>query len=616
MNPAGDVSPVAELDPIADALLAARLCAVDPMLGGMTLRGASHEIAEAIVAAVRAGLGADAPVRRVPGNVDLDRLIGGLDLGSTLALGRPVAQRGLLAEAAGGAVVLPMAERAADNVVSQIAAVIDTGDVVLERDGMASRTPARFVTIALDEGQGDERVAPALTERLAFAFDVVGVRSHSPFPCRGGEGGGRAPQALRQMDSPHPNPSPEGAGLSEIGRAAGRSVVWWVGAVAIGDAQVEALAGIAAALGVASIRAPIFALRAARALARLDGRAVVSDDDVALAVRLVLVPRATRLPDTPEAEPAEPDAPSPPPESSDRPADESQDAQQPQKLDDVVLDAVLAQLPPDMLAAIAEGNQARGKAGAGGAGERRRSPTRGRPVGTRAGIPRHGLRLSLIDTIRAAAPWQRLRGRDDARVRIRKDDLRIRRFETRAEATTIFAVDASGSAALARLAEAKGAVELMLGEAYVKRAQVALVAFRGEGAELLLPPTRSLARARRALGELPGGGGTPIAAGLHAALELAQAAKARGRTPFVVVLTDGRANVTLAGLGDRTRAQAEAQAAARMIAEAGVAGAFVDISPRPRPEGALLAAAMRARYLALPRADAREMHRAVKAVQA
>ncbi|WP_156441707.1 VWA domain-containing protein, partial [Sphingomonas sp. CCH16-B10] len=158
--------------------------------------------------------------------------------------------------------------------------------------------------------------------------------------------------------------------------------------------------------------------------------------------------------------------------------------------------------------------------------------------------------------------------------------------------------------------------ELMLGEAYVKRAQVALVAFRGEGAELLLPPTRSLARARRALGELPGGGGTPIAAGLHAALELAQAAKARGRTPFVVVLTDGRANVTLAGLGDRTRAQAEAQAAARMIAEAGVAGAFVDISPRPRPEGALLAAAMRARYLALPRADAREMHRAVKAVQA
>ncbi|MGL1479687.1 hypothetical protein ACSTI8_00115, partial [Vibrio parahaemolyticus] len=87
---------------------------------------------------------------------------------------------------------------------------------------------------------------------------------------------------------------------------------------------------------------------------------------------------------------------------------------------------------------------------------------------------------------------QRLRGAapGDKRVRVRRDDLRIRRFENRAEATTIFAVDASGSAALTRLAEAKGAVELLLSEAYVKREQVALIAFRGTEAALLLPPTR------------------------------------------------------------------------------------------------------------------------------
>ena len=149
----------------------------------------------------------------------------------------------------------------------------------------------------------------------------------------------------------------------------------------------------------------------------------------------------------------------------------------------------------------------------------------------------------------------------------------------------------------------------------MKRAQVALVAFRGTSAELLLPPTRSLARARRSLAELPGGGGTPLAAGLNAARDLAEAARARGRTPFVVVLTDGRANIAVDGSAVRKTAEADAEAAAKAIGAAGIASAFVDISARPRPEGAALAAAMRARYLPLPRADAAAMHAAVSAVQ-
>ncbi|WP_448502890.1 VWA domain-containing protein, partial [Sphingomonas sp.] len=240
-----------------------------------------------------------------------------------------------------------------------------------------------------------------------------------------------------------------------------------------------------------------------------------------------------------------------------------------------------------------------------------RSPLRGRPLGARAGVPRGGLRLALVDTLRAAAPWQKLRGRDDARIRIRKPDLRVRRFESRAETTTIFAVDASGSSALARLGEAKGAVELMLAEAYVKRAEVALIAFRGQEAELLLPPTRSLTRARRALGDLPGGGGTPVAAGLVAARAQAEAARAKGRTPYIVVLSDGRANVGSGGT--RFGATAEAEAAAKRIAEDGHAAVFIDISVRPRAEGAALAHAMRARYLALPRGDAQALHRAIGA---
>ena len=134
------------------------------------------------------------------------------------------------------------------------------------------------------------------------------------------------------------------------------------------------------------------------------------------------------------------------------------------------------------------------------------SSLKGRPVGNRPGDPRRG-RLDLIATLRTAAPWQPLRrGTDEARrVVVAAEDIRIRRYRQRSETTAIFCVDASGSAALERLAEAKGAVELLLAEAYVRRDRVALVAFRGTGAEVLLPPTRSLVRAKRALAGLPGG---------------------------------------------------------------------------------------------------------------
>ncbi|MBY0519800.1 MAG: VWA domain-containing protein, partial [Sphingomonas sp.] len=295
---------------------------------------------------------------------------------------------------------------------------------------------------------------------------------------------------------------------------------------------------------------------------------------------------------------------------------EGQDEQQTDQppLDDILLEAALASLPKDVLKRLAAGGQPR-RAKSIGKGAKQRSPSRGRPIGVRAGLPRGGLRLSIIDTLRAAAPWQRLRAATPGRVKLTRDDLRIRRFESRAEALTIFAVDASGSSALARLAEAKGAVELLLAEAYVKRAHVALIAFRGTEAELLLPPTRSLARAKKALGGLPGGGGTPLAAGLTAARELAESAQRRGRTPYLVILTDGRGNVAADGTTVRARAEADAEGAARAIAVAGIATAFVDTSPRPRPEGAKLAAVMQALYLPLPRADARAMHAAVKDAQ-
>jgi magnesium chelatase subunit D len=553
-------------DPLADALIAARLCAADPGLGGIALRGGGA-LRDAVIAALRSHLPADAPMRRVPVHVDDDRLFGGLDLVATLAQGRAVQRAGLFVEAAGGVLVLAMADRLSDAVAGRIVAAMDGGE-------------GRCLVVALDDGIGPDECPPAaLLERLAFRIDLHDAKPVATM--QGGEDFGDA----------GPPPTPE--------------------------AILATLVATAAALGIETARAPLFALRAARAAARCAGRDVISDEDLMLAARLVLAPRATRLPaeqpdDSPPPEPQPPDAP--PPDAGDRDQPEGET----RPLDDVVLEAALAALPKDVLAQIAAGGVRRGRTRASrGAGERRRSPARGRPVGVRPGVPGGGQRLSLIDTLRAAAPWQRLRSTADSasRVLVRRDDLRIRRFETRAESVTIFVVDASGSAALSRLAEAKGAVELLLADSYVQRAQVALIAFRGSGATVLLPPTRSLARARRSLAELPGGGGTPLAAGLRAAIDVADAARARGQTPFVVLLTDGRANIAADGRAVRSVAAADASAAAAALGRAGIAAAFLDISARPGPEGAALAAAMQARYLPLPRADAVRMHAAVRAVQ-
>jgi magnesium chelatase subunit D len=482
-------------------------------------------------------------VRRMPAHIDRERLLGGLDLSATLATGRPVKQSGLLEESSGGAVIVPMAERIETDIAGVLCAALDAGDVRV---------------VLLDSGMGDEMIPAALLERVAFIVD----------------------------DS-----SPRVAGVT-------RTVNPVRGDVHVCDEYMRAIATAAAALGVLSPRASLFTLRTAKGLAAIDQREVVREDDIVTAIRLVLMPRATQWP---EAQ----DETAPPPD--DHQAGDGA-GEQSGPLADTVLEAVAATLPPGLLDMIRD-RAARGQAKGRGGGAKRKSPMRGRPVGVKAGLPRGGARLALLDTLRAAAPWQKLRAGDSGaggRIAVRKADLRVRRFKSKTATTTIFAVDASGSAAAARMAEAKGAVELLLTQAYVKRAQVALVAFRGDGAETILPPTRSLTRARRLLAELPGGGGTPIAAGLDAARVLALSERTKDRMPQIIVLTDGRANVPSDGT-----AQASAERAAKAIARDSLAATLIDISARPRTEGRALAEAMGGRYVALPRGSATDVSRAI-----
>jgi magnesium chelatase subunit D len=359
------------------------------------------------------------------------------------------------------------------------------------------------------------------------------------------------------------------------------------------------------------MRAPLLALRVARAAAALDGLDAVARAHVELAARLVLAPRATIMPAPSEAEPDTP--------QQHEPSETEHDAPKDKPLYDLVLEAAQAAIPSDLLKRLQDTMAGRQRnASAGKQGQSRMGPRRGRPAGVRRGDLRTGVRLNILETLRAAAPWQQLRrraagrGNKNKRILIHKDDFRITRFKQKTATSTIFVVDASGSLALQRLAEVKGAVELLLADCYVRRDEVALIAFRGRTAELILPPTRSLTRAKRSLAALPGGGGTPLSAGILSATTLALSVRGKGHSPAIVLMTDGRANVCRDGSAGRAAAEVEAQEAARQLHAAGIPALVIDTSPRPQPQAERIASEMHARYVALPHADAARLSRAVQ----
>lgn len=564
------------------AVLAIDLFAIDPIgLGGIVLRSAPGRHRDRVLAHARAQMSSASPsfkdFQTIPSHVTEDRLLGGIALAETLQTGRLVRDRGLLEQANGGVAVLSMAERLPVPTTASLLAALDHGS-----------EDARCGLIALDESRADEdRPPPTLRDRLAFDITLTFER-------------GNEVAALRPI---HPHTR----------TLASR--------VAIGEDVIGALCKTAIALGVTSLRAPILAARAARAHAALHERERVTEEDAAIAARLVLGPRATMHPSPlphPEPPTSRPDEEDRSPRDDD---DDDDDADQTSStsgaaMDDLVLAAAESAVPAGLLSRIGRGRHARSSVGHDNAnmrgGCRARFASRtlkttshaGRPVGTRSARDLSRERLNLVATLRAAAPWQpyRRRFRDSTqRVLIEKGDLGVSLFQPCRESTVLFCVDSSGSAALQRLAEAKGAVEQLLHDCYVRRDHVALIAFRGSSADVLLPPTRSLTRARRRLADLPAGGTTPLAAGIEAALRLAtDEDKRRGRTPLIVFMTDGRANVSRHANHDPHQ---DALAAARSLRAAGISTLFLDTSPRARKRAEEVAITMGAHYLPLPFVD-------------
>jgi magnesium chelatase subunit D len=568
---------------------AAALVAVDPSgLKGCLVYASGSEARQAWLTLLRRLFPPNAPFRTLPVNADRERVFGGLDLAATLATGTPVHQPGLLQTAAEGIVHIPASARLDVAVASELVARVDAAD------GHGA---------ILSAGAEPDDAAP----QTSLLANGLGLHVYL-------DGDATAePDALMSGDLRIPP-------TDWTSIAAARAILKATNA---NDEIIASLAAAAWQLGISSLRPPLFAVRAARAAAALAGRFSVNEDDARLAAALVLAPRAAIMPAHEEAgQQEQPPARAPGGEAP------SQDREtRAGDLTEQLVRIARAAIPEGLLNRKGQaGHGLRKNAALGKSGAMRVNFERGRRSGQVRGRLGSAAKVDLLATLRAAVPWQPMRRREGDRrdpqrandrglLIVRADDLRLRRYKAGTQAVTIFAVDASGSTALARLSEAKGAVERLLAECYVRRDQAALIAFRGSAAQTLLPPTRSLTRAKRSLAALPGGGGTPLAAGIDAALAAAMAARRKGTMPLAVFLTDGKANVGRDGKGGRASAMADALASARAFKTQRVDGILIDTAPRPTDAAATIAGALGVRYVPLPNADAAAISKAVEALR-
>jgi magnesium chelatase subunit D len=581
-----------------DACLMAKMIAVDPSgLGGVWVKSQAGPVRDLWLKGLQKLIQGQVDLIKVPSNADEGALIGELDLLKTLALQKKVYTSGILDQVQTGLLLLPMAERMQSHAAALLTQAYDL--------------KSQFGMVAFDESLTDEdqQLLPRFVERLAFQ---INLESLSYRDCH---------FAVEQLD------------FLEIRKRLLQ--------IEFPMEALDAVMTAAQSLGIDSLRVGLFVARASRVLAALRGSDLLEQADIQTATRLIFAHRITRLPQSKEpsleedsseenqTSPQDENQP-PTPENTSSNSDEilnQEDAQnvpaplRQEDLEEMIIEASKANLSQNLLDSfdqhkkiIKTNNNSQGRVG-----QLQKGLLSGQALPSRKGKPSYKHKIDILKTIQAASPWQKIRRLESPkeftssqRIIVKADDIHLKQFVQRTTTVTVFVVDASGSSAMERLSEAKGAVELLLAQCYIRRDQVSLMTFRGKQVELILPPTRSLVRAKRLLAGMPGGGGTPLASAIRDSAQFGKKLKSKGQTPLIIILTDGRANVSIDGIGGREDAFKDALFCANQARLEQLQILFIDTSLKPQETNQQIAQQLGAQYLPLPQGKSASVVQAAK----
>ena len=492
-----------------------------------------------------------------------DRLVGSLDIEQAIRTGSRSFEPGLIASTHRGILYVDEVNLLNDHLVDVLLDAAAMGRNYVEREGISVSHAAEFILVGtMNPEEGDLR--PQLLDRFGLAVEV-----DSAFTAEERQEVVKRRIAYESdpfdfMDAWQESEAAERERILRSQRLLGR--------VTVSDDILELITGICHEYQVDGLRADIVMYKTASTIAAYEGRDHVLAEDVREAAEMALLHRQRRQPfqqphlvteqldsmidefqnrphdrepsnqdnsqseeqDDGDPDPPEPEEQPPEPEGDSGPQDQYFEVGTPFSVRSFQVK------PPDHRARPTGGRRARTVSG---------TPS-GRYVG--ADVPQgKATDLALDATLRAAAPHQLQRRENTAAENapaflIEPHDVRDKVRETKTGSLILFVVDASGSmGAQRRMVAVKGAILSLLLDAYQRRDRVGLIAFRGTEAQLLLPPTGSVDLAHALLSEMPTGGRTPLSRGLLLAMEVIEAEKQKDRNvlPFLVVLTDGRANV-------------------------------------------------------------------------